>query len=41
VSRLDPGQDAAETIELGVSSGGILDAFDRVWTSPGVALPAG
>ena len=41
VSRLDPRQDSVETIELGVTSGGILEAFDRVWTSPGVALPAG
>jgi serine/threonine-protein kinase len=41
VSRLDPRQDSVDTIELGVTSGGILDAFGRVWTSPGVALPAG
>ncbi len=35
VSRLDPTQDAPDTIDLGVSPGGILFAFDRVWTSPG------
>jgi streptogramin lyase len=41
VSRLDPRQDSVETIELGVTSGGIVDEFGRVWTSPGVALRAG
>ncbi len=41
VSRLDPQQDSAERIEIGVSSGGILSAFDRVWTSPGEPLPDG
>ena len=41
VSRLDPRQDSAETIELGVSSGAILSEFDRVWTSPGLAVREG
>jgi streptogramin lyase len=41
VARLAPGEDSPETIELGVSSGGILDAFDRVWTSPGPPRPEG
>ena len=41
VSRLDPRQDSAETIELGVSSWAILSAFDRVWTSPGAPLGDG
>ena len=39
VSHLDPTQDSSETIHLGVSSGGILFAFDRVWTSPGPPPP--
>ena len=41
VARLAPGEDSPETIELGVSSGGILVAFDRVWTSPGPPVPSG
>jgi streptogramin lyase/predicted Ser/Thr protein kinase len=41
VSRLDPALDSPETIELGVASGGILVAFDRVWTSPGQTVRAG
>ena len=39
VSHLDPTQDSSETIHLGVSPGGILFAFDRVWTSPGPPPP--
>ena len=41
VSRLDPTRDSPETIDLGVSPGGILFAFRRVWTSPGPPPPEG
>ena len=41
VARLAPGEDSPETIELGVSSGGVLVEFGRVWTSPGSPLPEG
>jgi streptogramin lyase len=41
VSHLDPREDSAETIEIGSSPGGILAAFDLVWTSPGAPLRDG
>jgi serine/threonine protein kinase/streptogramin lyase len=39
VSRIDPDADSAQRIGLGASPGGIVTAFERVWTSPGTALP--
>ena len=33
--RLDPRTDEDETIPLGATSGGLVAAFDRIWTSPG------
>jgi DNA-binding SARP family transcriptional activator/streptogramin lyase len=35
--RLDPGTDEDETIPLGATSGGLVTAFGRIWTSPGAA----
>ena len=34
LSRLDPGTDAVEQIELGAKPGALVSGFDRVWTSP-------
>jgi DNA-binding SARP family transcriptional activator/streptogramin lyase len=35
--RLDPGTNEDETIPLGATSGGLVAAFGRIWTSPGAA----
>ena len=37
LSRLDPSTDAVETLETGVTAGGLAAGFGRIWTSPGAA----
>jgi DNA-binding SARP family transcriptional activator/streptogramin lyase len=36
--RLDPKTDAPEPIEVGATSGGLVAAFGKIWTSPGATV---
>lgn len=38
VSRVDPGKSAVDSIALGVPPGGVVAAYDAVWTSPGQSV---
>jgi DNA-binding SARP family transcriptional activator/streptogramin lyase len=37
LSRLEPATEAVKQVELGTTSGGVVYAFGRIWTSPGAA----